>query len=103
MVITLGAEGSFSKTANESFHQPAFQVKAIDTTGCGDVFHGGFIYGLLQDWPLPEVAEFAGAVAALKCRRLGGRATTPTLKEVRGFLSERGSQKIREMIKDRRK
>jgi ribokinase len=98
VVITLGAEGSFCKTAKESFHQPAFQVKAIDTTGCGDVFHGGFIYGLLQDWPLPAVAEFASAVAALKCRGLGGRATTPTLKEVRGFLGKRGSQKIKRAL-----
>ncbi len=95
VVVTLGVRGSFCKTAEESFHQPAFKVDAVDTTGCGDVFHGGFIYGLLQDWPLKEVAEFASAVAALKCRALGGRAATPTLDEMKEFLLKRGSEEIK--------
>lgn len=100
VVITLGIEGSFCKTDREFFHQPAFEVQTIDTTGCGDVFHGGFIYGLLQDWPLEVITEFASAVAALKCRGLGGRSATPTLEEVRKFLLEKGSSKIKEIIKD---
>ena len=99
VVITLGAEGAFCKTARESFHQPAFQVKVVDTTGCGDVFHGGFIYGLLQNWPLKVVAEFASSVAALNCRALGGRSAAPTLSEVEEFLLERNSVKLKEIAK----
>ena len=98
VVITLGAEGSFCKTAGESFRQAAFQVKAVDTTGCGDVFHGSFIYGLLQNWSLKVVTEFASAVAALNCRKLGGRAAAPTQQEVRDFLLKTGSMKIKEAI-----
>lgn len=94
VAVTLGAKGSFCKTADESFYQPAFQVEAVDTTGCGDVFHGGFTYGLLQNWPLKVTAEFASAVSALKCRALGGRAATPTLDEMKAFLLERGSEEI---------
>ena len=99
VIITQGKEGSFCKTANSSFHQSAFQVEVVDTTGCGDVFHGAFIYGMLQGWPLKAVAEFASAVSALKCRKLGGRSGIPNLKEVRKFLFERGSSEIKGIIR----
>ena len=98
VVVTLGVEGSFCKTVEESFHQPAFQVNVVDTTGCGDVFHGGFTYGMLQGWPLKEVAEFASSVAALKCRALGGRAAAPTFSEVKEFLLKRGSEEVKKVF-----
>lgn len=100
VVITQGKEGSFCKTANSYFQQSAFQVKVVDTTGCGDVFHGAFIYGMLQGWPLEIVAEFASAVAALKCRKLGGRSGIPSFKEIREFLFERGSSEIKGIIRE---
>ena len=98
VVITQGKEGSFCKTAKSSFHQPSFEVEVVDTTGCGDVFHGGFIYGMLQGWPLEIILEFSSAVAGLNCRGLGGRSSAPALKEVKEFLLERGSPKIKEII-----
>lgn len=52
VVITAGEHGSFCRSATESHRQPAFAVTPVDTTGCGDVYHGAFIYGMLQDWPL---------------------------------------------------
>ena len=58
-----------------------FEVNAVDTTGAGDVFHAGFIYGLLQNWEVAEILRFANAVAALKCRDLGGRKGIPTLEK----------------------
>ncbi len=86
--MTCGIEGSTTLTrAGERFHVPAFSVTAIDTTGCGDVFHGGFIYGLLQAWPLQRVVTFATACAALKTRALGGRTAIPTLSEIESFLT----------------
>jgi ribokinase len=74
-------------TANgQIFHQPAFAMDAVDTTGCGDVFHGGYMFGLLQHWPLRETVRFASACAALKTRALGGRTAIPSLQEVELFL-----------------
>jgi len=90
VVQTEGADGSFTTTADDQFHTPAFKVDIIDTTGAGDVFHGAYIVGLLHGWNLRIVAQFASAVAALKCTRLGGRAGIPRFPEVIAFLGERG-------------
>ncbi len=87
VVVTAGTEGSFGVTAEGRFHQPAFVVDVVDTTGAGDVYHGAFLYALAQDWALPECARFASAVAALNCRKLGGRAGIPTRGEVDAFLA----------------
>ncbi len=84
--ITLGNKGSITLAGDEIFRTPAFNVEVVDTTGAGDVFHGGYIYGLLQGRDIKDVVRFASAFAALKCRRLGGRAGIPGLKEVKTFL-----------------
>lgn len=89
--ITLGERGSITLSGNDSFQTPAFSVDVIDTTGAGDVFHGGYIYGLLQKWDIKEVVRFASAFAALKCRKLGGRAGIPDLKEVEALLARSDS------------
>ncbi|MBI5407884.1 MAG: sugar kinase [Nitrospirae bacterium] len=85
--ITLGDKGSKTVSDGEIFHTPAFKVDVVDTTGAGDVFHGGYIYGLLQGWDLKEVVRFASAFAALKCRKLGGRAGIPSLEETKEFVN----------------
>jgi sugar/nucleoside kinase (ribokinase family) len=89
-VQTEGKEGSYTVTADERFHTPAFTVDVVDTTGAGDVFHGAYIVGLLHEWELRRVALFATAVAALKCTKLGGRAGIPSYEEVLAFLCARG-------------
>jgi len=65
---------------------PAFPVKAVDTTGAGDAFHGGFVYAMLQGWELPRVLAFANAVAGLNCQTLGGRRGLPDLRAVQALL-----------------
>ena len=67
-------------------YSKGFEVEAVDTTGAGDIFHAGFIYGLIRNWDAVEILRFANAVAALKCTRMGGRSV-PTLEEVNSFLS----------------
>jgi sulfofructose kinase len=86
VVVTVGEEGCICGTENKLFRSPGFRVKVVDTTGAGDVFHGAFIYGLLKRWSLRRTARFANACAAIKCRKLGGRAGIPTLNEVDSFM-----------------
>lgn len=91
-IVTCGIRGSFAASPQETRHQPAFEVPVVDTTGAGDVYHGGFLFGLLKNWSLAESMRFASAVAALKCRALGGRAGIPELAEVKQFLKRQNSQ-----------
>jgi sulfofructose kinase len=70
---TLGHEGVLAWDGNRFHLRPAYCVDVADTTGAGDVFHAGFIYGLLQGWPLPRQLDFACAAAALNCTATGAR------------------------------
>lgn len=90
VVTTLGERGCKCFTAKGQWHVPGFQVSVVDTTGAGDAFHGAFIYGLLQGWPLEDTATFANAVAALNSTALGGRAGLPRWGQVLTFLQNAG-------------
>lgn len=85
VVVTLGQKGAVGGIGDTVFRVPGYKVKVIDTTGAGDVFHGAFIYGLLEDWGMEKTIRFSNAVSALKCTKLGGRAGIPSLKNVRSF------------------
>ncbi|MFQ5428062.1 MAG: PfkB family carbohydrate kinase [Thermodesulfobacteriota bacterium] len=86
VTVTLGEKGSVTWQDGRVFSTPAFKVRALDTTGAGDVFHGGYIFGLLKGWPLEETVRFASAFAALKCLAPGGRAGIPGLAETMRFM-----------------
>jgi ribokinase len=86
--ITLGERGSITMAGDRVFHTPVFKVDVVDTTGAGDVFHGGYIFGLLKSWEIKNVVRFATACASLKCRQPGGRAGIPTLDEVERLIKK---------------
>ena len=86
VTVTLGKKGSVTQHDGKIFTHKAYQVKAVDTTGAGDVFHGAYAYGVLQGWDMKKTVEFASAVAAMKCTKLGGRTGIPTLQEAMRFL-----------------
>jgi ribokinase len=90
VTVTLGERGSVSLWEDVPCLLPALRVEARDTTGAGDVFHGAYIYGLLQGWSVPERIRWATVAAGLSCRTLGGRSGIPALEEVRQRLSEPG-------------
>ena len=83
----LGRDGVLAYFNGEYINSPAFTVDCRDTTGAGDAFHGGFIYGLLAGLSVEETLRFANAVAGLKCRAIGARTALPTLTEVNALLS----------------
>jgi len=87
VVITLGASGSIGlNNQGVIVRQKAFPVSAVDTTGAGDVYHGGYIYGLLQGWDMRECMRFASATAALKCTQIGAQNGIPNLKDINRLL-----------------
>jgi sugar/nucleoside kinase (ribokinase family) len=85
LIVTLGSRGAMALAGDQIISVPGFPVSAIDTTGAGDVFRGGFIYGVLSGWPLEKTLRFANAAAAISCTRLGAMNGVPSLQEVTRF------------------
>ncbi len=88
--VTSGREGSVTFCDGRLIVQKGFDVDVVDTTGAGDVFHGGYAYGVLMGWPIEKTVEFASAFAAIKCMSIGGRAGIPTLARTTRFIKGRG-------------
>jgi ribokinase len=89
VVITLGAKGSIGLDDHCIVRQKAFSIAAMDTTGAGDVYHGGYIYGLLQGWEMSQCMRFASAAAALKCSEVGAQAGIPNLGMINKFMKDK--------------
>ena len=70
---TLGENGVLAWDGKQLVHSAAYRVPVVDTTGAGDIFRAGFIYGLLQDWPLERQLDFSCAAAAMNCMAQGAR------------------------------
>ena len=80
--VTLGPRGYVASVDGRIIERPAYQVKAVDTTGCGDVFHAGFTYGVVQGWHVEKSLDFGAWAASMVSRKLGGRAGIPSRDEV---------------------
>lgn len=95
--VTLGERGVLyakagtaawgSPDADDVIHLPAFAVKAVETLGAGDAFHGAYALALAQGQDIDAAMLFAAAAAALRCTRTGGRAALPSLDEVTALLA----------------
>lgn len=80
-IVTCGADGCVVITKATSFEAPAAAVPVVDTTGAGDAFAAGFIYGRVRGWSPERCAQFANAVGGLATRALGSQVSLPTLDE----------------------
>lgn len=80
--MTLGAHGAVARMGGKYYYSPAFIVNTVDTTGAGDVFHGAFCYGVLNDFDIKETLEFSNAMAAWNCTAIGARGCIATLDQV---------------------
>jgi len=81
--VTLGAKGYVARIGGRSIVKPAYAVEAVDTTGCGDVFHAGFTYGFLRGWDPERSFDLAAWAAAQAATKMGGRAGIPSRKDLR--------------------
>ncbi len=93
VVVTEGIKGSTGRRrlaggGEEYAFQPAYRVRNIDTTGAGDCYHTGYLYGLLKGCDLKDRMRFGSAAAALKCTKPGARSGIPTERQLLSFLKK---------------
>jgi sugar/nucleoside kinase (ribokinase family) len=79
---TLGRLGALAWDGSNFLLCPGFRVKAVDTTGAGDIFHGAFVFGLVHGWSVKEMLEFGCAAAAINCEAPGARGKIGTLEMI---------------------
>jgi sulfofructose kinase len=88
VVVTCGAAGTWFASVNGAVeYQPAFRVAVVDTTGCGDVFHGAYAAALVNGASVTDCVRFASAAAALKATQVGGQGGIPGRADVERFLA----------------
>ncbi len=90
LVVTLGRDGAVALDGDRFLRSPGIAVTALDTTGSGDVFRAGFIFGLLQGWPTERTLRLANAAAALACTQLGAMPSIPSLDDALELAERRG-------------
>jgi ribokinase len=86
--VTLGAKGYIASFAGGVIERSAYEADAVDTTGCGDVFHAGVTYGVVREWPVEKSLDFAAWAAARVSTRLGGREGIPPREGYPGEIVE---------------
>ena len=84
---TLGEQGVLAWDGKQFHYAAAFCIQPVDTTGAGDIFHAGFIYGLLQGWPLQRQLDFACAAAALNCTAIGARGGIQSIDSIERLIA----------------
>ena len=82
IVITLESKGSFTKIDDKYMLIPSIDVKAVDSTGAGDIFHGAFLYFLIHNYSLEDIIRLSSITAAISVTRIGSRFAIPELDEV---------------------
>lgn len=87
IVITRGAAGLLWQRNGEEGELPAFPVKAIDSTGAGDAFHGAFALAIARNMAWPELLRTAAAAGAITCTRLGARPALPNSTAIEQLLN----------------
>jgi sugar/nucleoside kinase (ribokinase family) len=88
--VTAGAQGCWYVVggSSEAFHQPACRVQVVDTTGCGDVFHGAYAAALVRGCDIATAISVATVAAGIKATQPGGRAGIPNWAAVQRYLAE---------------
>ena len=89
VILTFGSKEILYGSQNEGWHQfTPYQIDPIDTTGAGDSFRAGIIYGLVQKWQMARTVAFASALAALVCQSYPGVLSAPRVEQVISFMEE---------------
>lgn len=87
-VIKLGKRGSMAIKGDQKYFAPAYRVQAVDTTGAGDSFNAGFVYGYLQGLSMEECLKCGNGCGALSVTKLGGNTGFPFRDELEQWISD---------------
>ena len=94
VAVTYGKHGCwFLDGSGKIKHQPIFPANVVDTTGCGDVFHGVYAATLAEGLPVDERVRMASAAAALQATQLGAQKGIPTRRQLLTFLRNQPSRR----------
>ena len=88
IVVTLESKGALYKYQNQVKIMPSIKVKALDSTGAGDLFHGAFAYGIAKNMPYEEVIKLSNVTGALSVTKIGGRFSAPSVEEVKNVYHD---------------
>lgn len=88
VIITLGKDGVYVSNGSREELIASYQVEAVDTTGAGDAFNGGFVTALSEGKDIFESAKFGNAVGALSVTKFGTAPAMPTREEINAFISK---------------
>jgi sulfofructose kinase len=86
LCATVGASGAVLLVGDDCIVAPGFAVRAVDTTGAGDIFRAAFIHSLLKNDSPRDMLRFANAAAAVSCTRAGAIGGVPTLADVEKLM-----------------
>jgi sulfofructose kinase len=84
---TLGEDGVLAWDGKQFLHSAAYRVSVVDTTGAGDIFRAGFLYGMMQGWPLERQLDFSCAAAAMNCMGAGARGGIRPVAEIENLMA----------------
>jgi ribokinase len=88
VIITLGVNGAYYTDGKNEICVPGIKVKAVETTGAGDAFNGGFATALGEGMDVETALKFANCTAAISVTRLGAAESMPTRAEIDAFMKE---------------
>lgn len=88
VAVKAGAKGGVARGAGRTVTAPPLEVEVLDTTGAGDAFNAGFLYGYLRGWPLERTLRLACACGSLSARGVGGTDRQATLAEATRALGD---------------
>jgi sugar/nucleoside kinase (ribokinase family) len=87
-VVKLGQDGSLAVCNGKLLRIKSVRVRAVDATGSGDAFNGGFLHGYLAGWPLEDCLRAGNICGALATTRAGGSSAIPSPKKLRALMTK---------------
>jgi len=88
IIVTLEAKGALYEKDGQIRIMPSINVKAIDSTGAGDIFHGAFTYAIANNFDIEKAIKFSNIAGALSVTKIGAKQSVPTKEEVEKIFNE---------------